>query len=215
MILVVGNTKGGVGKTTIAFNVAVAFALSGRSVHLVDADSQGTTATAAAIRAAGGYAPPLPCSACADGAALREHVAKVTGSADDVVIDAGGRDSAALRAALLVADVLLVPFLPRSFDVWALRDVAALVAEAEQRRPGLRAFAFLNAADAGGGQDNEDAAASVAEAPPLVLLDAPLSRRKAFANAAGSGRCVLEMRPKDAKACAELAALVAALDALR
>ena len=214
MILVVGHTKGGVGKTTIAFNLAVAFAMAGRKVALVDADSQGTSATAAAIRADGGYEPPLECSTCPDGAALRKHVAGVSGVADDVVIDAGGRDSAALRASLLVADVLLVPFQPRSFDVWALQDVAALVAEAEQRRPGLRACAFLNCADVAG-QDNEDAAASVAEAPPLRLLDASLSRRKAFANAAGSGRCVFDLKPKDAKACAELAALVAALDALR
>lgn len=215
MILVVGHTKGGVGKTTVAVNIAIAFAMSGRSVHLVDADSQGTAAMAAAVREDAGLAPPLPCSACPDGSALRAHVEGLAGGFDDVVIDAGGRDSAALRASLLLADVLLAPFQPRSFDVWALQDVAALVADAEQRRPGLRAFAFLNGADAAGGQDNEDAAASVSEAPPLSLLDASLSRRKAFSNAAGSGRCVHELRPKDPKANAELAALVAALDALR
>ena len=215
MILVVGHTKGGVGKTTIAFNVAVAFAMSGRSVHLVDADSQGTAAMAAAIRAAAGYAPPLPWSVCPDGSALRGHVETVAAACEDVVIDAGGRDSAALRASLLVADVLLAPFQPRSFDVWALQDVAALVSDAARHRGGLRAFACLNAADAGGGQDNQEAAASVADAPPLSLLDAPLSRRKAFANAAGSGRCVYELKPKDQKACAELSALVSALNVPR
>ena len=214
MILVVGHTKGGVGKTTVAVNLAIALAMSGRSVHLVDADSQGTAALASEVRASAGLVPPLPCSVCPDGAALRQHVEGVA-AADVVVIDAGGRDSAALRAALLVADVLLVPYQPRSFDVGALHDVAALVADAEQRRPGLRAFAFLNAADAGGGQDNEEAAAAVADAAPLVLLNTPLSRRKAFSNAAGSGRCVLELRPKDNKASAELSALLSALDAQR
>ena len=43
---------------------------------------------------------------------------------DDVIIDAGGRDSTALRAALVLSDVLLVPFQPRSYDVWALEDIA-------------------------------------------------------------------------------------------
>ena len=215
MILVVGHTKGGVGKTTMAINLAIAFALSGRSVHLVDADSQKTASMAAALRASAGFAPPLPCSLCANGAALRAHVEGLAGGLDDVVIDAGGRDSAALRAALLVADALLVPYQPRSFDVWALQDVAALVADAARHRGAFAAFAFLNGADAGGGQDNEEAAAAVADVAPLRLLDAPLSRRKAFANAAGSGRCVFELKPKDLKACAELSALVSALHAAR
>jgi chromosome partitioning protein len=42
----------------------------------------------------------------------------------DIIIDAGGRDSTALRAALILSDVLLVPFAPRSYDVWALDDMA-------------------------------------------------------------------------------------------
>ena len=33
-------------------------------------------------------------------------------------------------AALVLSDVLLVPFAPRSYDVWALDDMAALVDEA-------------------------------------------------------------------------------------
>ena len=50
MIVTVGNTKGGVGKTTVALNLAIARAKSGRSVWLVDGDRQGTAQ--AAIRAA-------------------------------------------------------------------------------------------------------------------------------------------------------------------
>ena len=216
MILAIANTKGGTGKTTVAVNLAIAFARAGRKVLLIDGDSQRSAATSAAVRAQEGIAPSLPCEVCPDGAALHALVRGRAGAFDDVVIDAGGRDSSGLRGALLAADVVLVPFLPRSLDVWALHDVAALVAaagEARQGRP-LRALAFLNSADTAG-PDNADAAACVADAPPLVYLDAPLSRRKAFANAVGAGRCVHESRPLDAKAAAELAALVAALDAYR
>lgn len=216
MILVVGNTKGGTGKTTVAVNLAISFARAGRAVLLVDGDSQRSAAHSAAIRAEDGAAPPLPCEACPDGAALHALVTARAGAFDDVVIDAGGRDSSGLRGGLLAADVVLVPFLPRSVDVWALRDMAALVAEANSARAGrpLRAVAFLNSADVAGA-DNADAAACVADAPPLVYLDAPLCRRKAFANAVGDGRCVAELRPVDAKAAAELAALVSAIDAFR
>ena len=128
---------------------------------------------------------------------------------DDVVIDAGGRDSTALRAALVLSNVLLVPFQPRSYDVWALSDIAALVDEARSVRDGLRACAVLNCADPGEhSSDNAEAAAAVAEVPQFEYLPTPLRRRKAFANAAGAGLCVLEAKPRDDKAVAELNSLL-------
>lgn len=42
MILTVGNIKGGVGKTTLAVNLAIIRANAGRDVLLVDGDEQGT-----------------------------------------------------------------------------------------------------------------------------------------------------------------------------
>lgn len=139
---------------------------------------------------------------------LRAQVQRQAVKYDDVVIDAGGRDSTALRAALYLSDMLIVPFLPRSVDVWALADIAALVDEANGVRDGLRAFAVLNAADPGTSSDNTDAAAALADFPQLTLLDAPIRRRKAFANALGLGLSVEELTPRDPKACEELAALV-------
>ena len=131
---------------------------------------------------------------------------------DDIVIDAGGRDSTALRAALVLSDVLLVPFQPRSYDVWALNDIAALVDEARSVRDGLRAFAVLNCADPGeASTDNAEAAAAVADVPQFEYLPTPLRRRKAFANAAGQGLSVLEIKPQDIKASDELKALISAL----
>ena len=50
MILAIGNIKGGVGKTTLAVNIAIARALQGRDVLLVDGDQQQTTMTFTEIR---------------------------------------------------------------------------------------------------------------------------------------------------------------------
>ena len=207
MILTVANTKGGVGKTTIALNIAISRARADRDVWLVDGDRQATASSAVALRSESGRAPSIACSSFSDGVQLRSQVLQQAPKFEDVVIDVGGRDSSALRAALVVTDVLLVPFQPRSYDVWALADIAQLIREARAVRDGLQAFAVLNCADPSGG-DNREAAAAVSEYPELVYLDTPMHRRKAFSNAAGAGLCVSELKPADPKADAELIRLL-------
>ena len=212
MIITIGNTKGGVGKTTLAVNLAIARALSGRDVWLIDGDRQGTAQTAISIRAEAGHQPGISCATYPDGPTLRAQVQQQAGKFDDIIIDAGGRDSTALRAALVLSDVLLIPFQPRSYDVWALNDIAALVDEARSVRDGLRAVAVLNCADSGeASTDNADAAAAVADVPQFEYLATPIRRRKAFANAAGAGLSVLELKPADKKAIDELNALISEL----
>jgi chromosome partitioning protein len=212
MIITVGNTKGGVGKTTLAVNLAIARTLSGRDVWLIDGDRQGTAQTAISIRADAGFTPGISCASYPDGQTLRAQVQQQSSKFDDVIIDAGGRDSTALRAALILSDVLLVPFQPRSYDVWALNDMASLVDEARSVRDGLRAFAVLNCADPGEtSTDNAEAAEAVADVPQFEYLSTAIRRRKSFANAAGQGLSVLELKPYDNKAKSELNALITIL----
>ncbi len=209
MIVTVGNTKGGVGKTTLAVNLAIARALAGRDVWLIDGDRQGTAQTAISIRADAGHQPGIACATYPDGPTLRAQVQQQAAKFDDIIIDAGGRDSTALRAALVLSDVLIVPFQPRSYDVWALNDIAALVDEARSVRDNLRAVAVLNCADPGEhSMDNAEAAAAVADVPQFEYLATPIRRRKSFANAAGAGLSVLELKPADKKASSELNALI-------
>ena len=204
-----GNTKGGVGKTTLSVQVAIARALAGRDVWLIDGDRQGTAAAAIAARAEASRQPGIACAQYADGPTLRGQVQQQRGKWDDIIIDAGGRDSTALRAALVLSDVLLVPFAPRSYDVWALEDMAELVDEARSVRDGLRCYAVMNQADPGEhSSDNAEAAAAVAEVAQFEYLPTPIRRRKAFSNAGGEGLAVSELVPRDPKAIAEIDALV-------
>lgn len=93
-----------------------------------------------------------------------------------------------------------------------VEDVATLIKEVRSVRDGLHAYAALNLADSGErSTDNAEAAAAVAEVPQFEYLATPIRRRKAFANAAGSGLSVLELKPKDPKAIDELNALFNAL----
>lgn len=209
-IITVGSTKGGVGKTTLALNIAIARALAGRDVWLIDADRQGTASTALAIRGEAGKQPAIATAHYPDGSQLRTQLLHQRGKFQDIVIDAGGRDSTALRAALVLSDLVLVPFQPRSIDVWAVADIATLIEEARAVRDGLQALGVLNMADTAG-SDNEDAAAALIDYPAINYLATPIRRRKSIANAAGNGMSVLEQTPRDDKAIAELNALIQAI----
>jgi chromosome partitioning protein len=144
------------------------------------------------------------------GAAVRSELLKMKDKYDDIVIDVGGRDTAGQRAALSIADVYVVPFLPGSFDVWTLDSVAALVEETKAFNDRLRAVCVINRADAKGA-DNQEAATIAQETEGLEFIDSPLGNRKAFRSAAAQGLSVVEVSPKDPKAIAEIKKLYTAL----
>jgi chromosome partitioning protein len=211
VILCVANTKGGVGKTTIALQIAISRARADRDILLVDGDRQGSAITATTLRAEAGRQPALACVHYPEDRTLRAQLQRQAGKYDEVILDVGGRDSSTLRVALLMADTVVIPVQPRGLDVWALADTASLIDEARSLRDGLRAFVVLNLADPGVSADNADATAALAEYPSLTVLPTPLVRRKAFANAAARGISVDEMDTIDPKACAELAHMVRTL----
>jgi chromosome partitioning protein len=213
MILAVGNTKGGVGKTTLAVNLAIVRSSAGRDVLLVDGDEQRTALTFTDLRT-DLLGQPGYTAVSLQGAALRTQVRQLASKYDEIVIDVGGRDTGSLRAALTVAETLLIPVQPRSFDIWAVEQMAELVAEGRELNERLKAFVILNAADAQG-RDNIDAAEALKEIPGLLLLDVSIGRRKAFPNAAAAGRAVTEYTPKDPKAIEELTNLSTALYAAK
>lgn len=207
MILTVGNTKGGVGKTTLALNIAIARALAGRDVWFIDGDRQGTGQIALSIRSENETKPFIACAQYADGATLRSQVQQTGGKFQDIVIDAGGRDSTALRAALTLTDALIIPFAPRSFDVWAFSEISTLIEEIKAVRGDFPVYAILNNADSTG-SDNAEAIEALSDYPQLQYLDVPIKRRKSIATSAGRGMSVLEFSPKDQKACDEIQSLV-------
>lgn len=205
MVLVIGNIKGGVGKTTLAVNIAIYRASQARDVLLVDGDEQNTAITFTDLRAETIGSPGYT-AVSLYGATIRTQVRQLASKYDDIIIDVGGRDTGSLRAALTVADTLLIPVQPRSFDIWAVDQVVDLIKEAQEIND-FKVYIVLNAADSQG-KDNEEALNVISEIPEVEVLKLTIGRRKAFPNAAAGGLSVLEYKPRDPKAVEELESLI-------
>lgn len=211
-VYTVGNSKGGVGKSTIVVQLAAERAKMGKDVLVINGDRQRSAEYAMLARGQNEAVPGISFAAYPEGETLAIQVRQQRKKYDEIIIDVGGRDSSALRAALGVSDVLLVPFQPRSFESWALEDMAALISSVRaSREEPLPAYAILNLADPGAlSADNRDAEKSLADFPQMQFLNKPLVRRKSFSNASGLGLSVSEMKPSDPKAVHELNALMKA-----
>jgi len=211
-VIVVANTKGGVGKTTVALQIAIGQAIAGKDVWYVDGDRQQTGLGALTLRESQKVKTKLSCAAYPNATLLGKQVQLQADKYDLVVIDVGGYDNAAMRTALFVSDLLIMPFQPRSFDTWAISPMTQLLEEvAVQRRQKIPAYAILNCADPANSSDNRDAVQALDGNEYIQYLDTPLCRRKAFATASGFGLCVSELQVKDPKAMSELNALLTAI----
>lgn len=205
MIVTIGGIKGGTGKTTIATNFAVLRAASGKKVLLVDADEQKSTSIWANQR--DGLNIETKWSTIQlSGKALRTQLERMKEDYDDIIIDVGGRETTSLRAAISIADIFLIPFKPRSFDVWTLGNVKDLIFEMLPANPKLKCFSVINQADSKG-SDNEDAISILKECEEIKCIESTIGSRKAFSNAASDGKGVIELKNADKKAVQEIYSL--------
>ncbi len=207
MILVAGGTKGGSGKTLLASNLTVLRAVAGSDTLLIDADEQASAMDFTRQRQRRLHGEPGYTAIQTREADVAVQVRRMAEKYEDIVIDVGGRDTASQRAALAVADVLLIPFAPTSVDLWTVDTVVRLLKDARAFNRHLHAYAIINKAFPRG-SDNTDAADMLREyAEHWTYLDTPIGTRKAFSNAFGGGYAVTEYQPRDAKAIAEMRAL--------
>jgi chromosome partitioning protein len=116
-IITLANEKGGVGKSTLAFHLAVALADTGHKVLAVDLDRRQQSLSRALIARSGtakrlGVRLPLPRHLLlqqTSGAQLCQELARAGWDCDYVVIDAAGHDSPIARRAIAMADQLISP----------------------------------------------------------------------------------------------------------
>lgn len=203
MIVLIGGEKGGTGKTTLATNLAAMRAGHKRDVLLVDTDPQGSASLWAAIRAENSALVRVG-SIQKFGKGLAGEIRDLATRYDDIVIDAGGRESIDLRAALTVAEIVVLPVQASQFDLWTIEAMAELVAQAQGFNSALRPLVVLSRASTNASsRDAAEARELIEEYPGLGLADAVIRDRVSFRRAAGDGKSVEELS-NDEKAVIEM-----------
>ena len=205
-VIAVAQRKGGAGKSTIAANLAAAFAGEGARVALLDTDPQkslshwhrertqaGSRAQSLDFEAPAGWRVPAACD-------------KLRRTHDIILLDTPPHDDTDARIAIRAADLVLVPLQPSPADLWATGATLDL-ARAEKRRVAV----VLNRVPPQGRLAAEVAAALKGQ--DLTLLATTLGNRTAFATAFAAGLGVTEAAPRSI-AADEVRALVAALRGL-
>ncbi len=204
MIILIGGEKGGTGKTTLTTNLAASFALAGKDILVVDTDKQGSASAWSASREENAYQPRIPCVQ-KFGKGLPEQVKDLSKRYEHIIVDAGGRDSIELRAAMIVADVLLIPIQASQFDVWTLGNMDELVKQAKAFNSNLSASIIINRASTNPSvNETTEAKAIIADFDEIKLSPIIIRDRIAFRKAAKSGLAVAELEDKDHKAINEI-----------
>ncbi len=207
MIVLIGGEKGGTGKTTLATNLAVMRALSNRDVLLVDTDPQGSANYWSQNR---DDEKMLPRVACIQkfGKGLPAEVKDLSSRYQDIIIDAGGRDSVELRSALTVSEKVYIPIQPSQFDIWTLDQMNELVETAKVFNPDLQARVIISRSSTNPGvHESEDTVKLLADFSNLGLACVVVRDRISYRKAAKDGLGVIELKPKDFKAIEEMAIL--------
>jgi chromosome partitioning protein len=201
MIISLLNQKGGVGKTTLAVHLAVAFVHKKKRVLLVDADPQGSAMDWSANRESKTSLPVIGLPK----AILHKELPKMQPDYDFIIIDGSPRVYDVARSALMASDLVLIPVQPSPYDVWAAKEIVDLLEEIKPFKENLKNAFVINRkiVNTAIGRDVNEVLAEY----NLPVLKSQISQRVSFAECAAKGLTVLETEP-DSLASKEIKALL-------
>lgn len=203
-VIAIATQKGGVGKSMLSCNLAAAAAAAGKKVLIIDADPQGSSLQWRVQRTQ----ENVSVIALAKSTIAKEIVN--FSNFDLVIVDAGGRDNALLRATIMTGryGILLVPVLAAAVDVWATEDTFNVLGEARAIGAEIPAYAVLNQVNANATLVPQaiEALSDLTQGKDVALLETRIGIREDFKKGFSEGQGVVEFAPKG-KAAAEIKAL--------
>ncbi len=205
MITVIGSLKGGSGKSTVTFNLAIWLAMAECDVAVIDADPQATLSDALEVRKDEGFQPMverLEARRMDDRGGLEAR--------DEVLIDVGTASMDNLKQAISIADRLLVPVPPSQADIWSTQRFLRFIDSAAGRHK-PEVLGFINRGDTHRAvRESDEAAAALVSLPGIRYLRPRLSQRTVYRRSFSEGLAVFEQEPRG-KGAAECNALAAVL----
>ena len=204
MITVIGSLKGGSGKSTLSFNLAVWLAMAEVKVQLIDADPQATLTDVVDVRLEEAFTPKLKVKG------KLGLSPELLASADETLIDIGTADMEALRLALKLCDRVVVPVPPSQADIWSTQRFIHLVeSTVPQNTPKI--MGFINRGDTHHSvRETNETAAALVSLPGIKYIKPRSATRTVFRRSFSEGLAVFELEPRG-KGAKEFFALAATL----
>ncbi len=208
MLTVVGNLKGGTGKSTVAFNLAVWLAHDKAGVKAFDLDPQCTLVDVNEVRTEDGYEPSFEVST--DLAEL-EAMAKDKKRKQSIIVDMSATNMFAMEKAISLADRILIPVQPSQADIWSTQRFLKIVNNNINNKK-TEVLGFLNRADTHiGVRETDEAEQALQMMQGIKPLGVRLHQRTAYRRSFSEGLGVFELDPMG-KASKEMKKLASMLD---
>lgn len=209
MILSISNPKGGVGKTTIAINLAVSMLPHYKDLHLLDLDLQRSSSLWSGYRAQKSIKPDIPVLTVNN---AREIPGVCGPYASDpgnlLIVDCGGLDSDHNREAMALSDFVIIPLKPSQVEVYSLKRAVSVIKALGKTGYILTAGAYPQSIG-----KLESLSEFVDSIDGLRQLKTVIRYRATYQDSYGQGRSVTEY-DKNSPAAGEMEALRQELKAL-